>query len=101
MSSTKKALIIGGSVVGGAVVVAVAVPLAIPAIVGFLGFGATGIAAGSTAAGIMASYGGAVTAGSACAIMQSIGTATSEHWLIYFVGRGCVMHCCVGSQQLF
>ena len=38
-----------------------------------LGFTSAGITAGSTAAGFMSSYGGLVTAGSACATMQSIG----------------------------
>lgn len=50
-------------------------PFLVTAIVGALGFGAAGIVAGSPAAAIMASYGGAVTAGSVCAILQSIGAA--------------------------
>ena len=40
-----------------------------------LGFKAAGIAAGSTAAAFMSSYGGFVGAGSACAVLQSIGAA--------------------------
>lgn len=66
-------IIIGATAV--AVVGAVALPLAIPAAVGALGFGSGGIIAGSWAASFMASYGGAVTAGSACAVLQSIGAA--------------------------
>lgn len=66
-------IIIGATAV--AVVGAVALPLAIPAAVGALGFGSGGIVAGSWAASFMASYGGAVSAGSACAVLQSIGAA--------------------------
>src|SRR5690242_12797635 len=43
------------------------------AVVGALGFGSGGIMAGSVAASIMSSYSGFVTAGSLCAILQSIG----------------------------
>lgn len=42
-------------------------------IVTALGFTTNGITAGSTAAAIMSSYGGNVSTGSICAIMQSIG----------------------------
>ncbi|KAI5779089.1 hypothetical protein EDC01DRAFT_634227 [Geopyxis carbonaria] len=60
-------------------VAAVAVPLAIgvaPVIViapilGSLGFGAAGVAAGSTAAGLQSGIGGAVAAGSTFAFCQS------------------------------
>src|SRR4051812_31618054 len=38
-------------------------------------FQTAGIAAGSTAASIMATYGGAVGAGSVCAVLQSVGAA--------------------------
>ena len=38
-----------------------------------VGFTAAGITAGSTAAAFMSSYGGSVAAGSACAVLQSIG----------------------------
>lgn len=51
----------------------VAAPVAIPCFVGVLGFGSAGIIAGSWAAQFMASYGGAVTVGSICALLQSIG----------------------------
>ncbi|KAG6556774.1 hypothetical protein Mapa_001720 [Marchantia paleacea] len=50
-----------------------AAPIAVPAVVAALGFTSAGIAAGSAAAGFMASYGGAVSAGSVCAVLQSIG----------------------------
>ncbi|KAF9997672.1 hypothetical protein BGZ80_007045 [Entomortierella chlamydospora] len=39
------------------------------------GFGSAGIAAGSPAAAFMSSYGGAVSSGSLCATLQSIGAA--------------------------
>jgi hypothetical protein len=52
---------------------ALGVVAAVGAIVGALGFGPGGILAGTAAAGIMSSYGGFVTAGSLCAIAQSIG----------------------------
>jgi len=58
---------------GAAVAVGVAAPVAVTVGICALGFGAGGIAAGSWAAGFMASYGGSVAVGSACAIMQSIG----------------------------
>lgn len=38
-----------------------------------LGFTSAGIAAGSWAAGHMSSYGGVVSAGSPCAVLQSVG----------------------------
>ncbi|KAG0198803.1 hypothetical protein BGX33_012067 [Mortierella sp. NVP41] len=53
----------------------VAAPLVVTAAIGALGFGAGGIAAGSWAAGFMASYGGTVASGSACAVLQSVGSA--------------------------
>ncbi|KAJ8305865.1 hypothetical protein KUTeg_016410 [Tegillarca granosa] len=52
---------------------AVGITIAAPFVVGAIGFGATGITAGSWATTIMASYGGAVTKGSVCAILQSVG----------------------------
>lgn len=52
---------------------AIVAPLAVTGIVGALGFQAGGIVAGSAAAGIMASSGGAVAAGSICAVLQSVG----------------------------
>ncbi|KAG0373909.1 hypothetical protein BGX24_011097 [Mortierella sp. AD032] len=42
-------------------------------IIGVLGFVSSGIVAGSVASRIMASYGGAVPAGSLCATLQSYG----------------------------
>jgi len=68
-SSWKKTLIKGG--IAGFV----AAPFVVTAGVAALGFTATGIAAGSAAATIMSSYGGAVGAGSMCAVLQSIGAA--------------------------
>ena len=60
---------------GTTAVVFVAAPVAVPLALGIFGFGTGGIAAGSTAAAIMASYGGVVGAGSACAVAQSVGAA--------------------------
>jgi hypothetical protein len=50
-------------------------PLIVTSVVALLGFGAGGIIAGTPAAAIMAAYGGAVSAGSICAVLQSIGAA--------------------------
>ncbi|KAL2628931.1 hypothetical protein R1flu_013617 [Riccia fluitans] len=61
-----------GATIGTGVAL-VATPVAVPAVVASLGFGSAGIAVGSWAASFMVSYGGAVAAGSACAIIQSIG----------------------------
>lgn len=52
---------------------ALTLPLAVPIGLWALGFGARGIAAGSAAAAWMSSYGGAVAAGSALSIAQSVG----------------------------
>jgi len=57
------------------VVGVVAAPVVVPAAVTMLGFTPAGIAAGSWAATFMSSYGGYVTAGSACALLQSTGAA--------------------------
>ena len=46
-----------------------------PLVLGAIGFGAGGIAAGSSATAIMASYGGVVAKGSICALLQSAGAA--------------------------
>jgi hypothetical protein len=54
---------------------AAATPVALMGAVGALGFTASGIAAGSWGAGLMASYGGAVASGSLCSVLQSIGAA--------------------------
>lgn len=62
---------IGIAVTAGAVFT----PIIVPGVVTAFGFGSAGIAAGSPAAAFMASYGGAVPAGSACAVLQSIGAA--------------------------
>jgi hypothetical protein len=53
---------------------AIALPVAIPVVIKEFGFGTTEIAAGSATTSFMASYGGAATAESACATLQSIGT---------------------------
>jgi Interferon-induced 6-16 family len=50
-------------------------PVIVTAAVGAVGFTAGGIAANSAASSLMASYGGAVGAGTACATLQSIGAA--------------------------
>ena len=68
-------LLLGGIIAGSAAAVAVAAPFVVTASVGALGFSATGITAGSTAAGMMSVSGGATVAGSACALLQSIGAA--------------------------
>ncbi|RIA90162.1 hypothetical protein C1645_823724 [Glomus cerebriforme] len=70
-------VILGGGALAGVLVG----PLAIGGLVSALGFTASGIASGSVAAGIMSLYGGAVTAGSACAILQSIGAAVKLFFL--------------------
>ncbi|CAG8674322.1 9012_t:CDS:2, partial [Paraglomus occultum] len=59
----------------GAIVGMVAAPVLIPPVVAAAGFTTAGITAGSWAATIMASYAGYVPAGSACAVLQSIGAA--------------------------
>mmetsp|Transcript_8383 Transcript_8383/g.25318 ORF Transcript_8383/g.25318 Transcript_8383/m.25318 type:complete len:428 (-) Transcript_8383:263-1546(-) len=68
--------IIGGTVVGGVVMACAAGPAVVP-VIAAAGFTEGGIIAGSWAAWFMSSTaaasGGAVTAGSACAILQSIG----------------------------
>lgn len=61
---------VGTAVVAGA---AISLPVVIPLAVGAAGFGAGGIVAGSWAASFMATYGGAVGVGSACATLQSVG----------------------------
>lgn len=59
-----------------ALAVGVAVGAVLPTVaVAAMGFGSGGIAAGSVASSIMASYGGEVAAGSACALLQSAGAA--------------------------
>ncbi|CAG8739970.1 11050_t:CDS:2, partial [Ambispora leptoticha] len=50
-------------------------PPAVVLAVNAAGFTAEGIAAGSTGAALMSSYGGMVTSGSLCATLQSIGAA--------------------------
>ncbi|KAK3816031.1 MAG: hypothetical protein J3Q66DRAFT_341414 [Benniella sp.] len=62
-------------IVLGAAVGMILAPIVLEAIVGALGFEAGGIAAGTLATRIMASYGGHVTVGSLCAGLQSIGAA--------------------------
>ncbi|KAH7055021.1 hypothetical protein BKA57DRAFT_452785 [Linnemannia elongata] len=67
MNWSKIAKVVVGALLGLGVVAAVG------AVVGALGFGSGGILTGTTAASIMSSYSGFVTAGSLCAIAQSIG----------------------------
>ncbi|ORZ04805.1 hypothetical protein BCR41DRAFT_389792 [Lobosporangium transversale] len=66
MVNTTSALI--GTLAG-----ALLAPIVVVKAVGVLGFSTTGIISGSIAAYIMSIYGGTVTAGSVCAVMQSIG----------------------------
>ncbi|GJJ74200.1 hypothetical protein EMPS_06558 [Entomortierella parvispora] len=54
---------------------AVAAPILVTGVVSMAGFSSPGIVSGSLGSGYMASYGGAVAAGSSCAILQSIGAA--------------------------
>ncbi|XP_060601288.1 interferon alpha-inducible protein 27-like protein 2B [Ruditapes philippinarum] len=61
---------VGLTVAGGIVTT-----FGLPAALGALGFTSAGIAAGSTAASWMASYGGTVASGSLLATCQSIGAA--------------------------
>jgi len=72
-SPTKKSSFSTKKIVVGAVAGAIGLTLATPLVITALGFTATGIVGGSIASGIMASYGGAVGVGSACAVLQSIG----------------------------
>eukprot|EP01087_Luapelamoeba_hula_P012282 TRINITY_DN3409_c0_g2_i2.p1 TRINITY_DN3409_c0_g2~~TRINITY_DN3409_c0_g2_i2.p1 ORF type:complete len:348 (+),score=80.61 TRINITY_DN3409_c0_g2_i2:48-1091(+) len=71
---------VAGGVVGG-VAVGAAAPAAVVAAVNAAGFAATGIAAGSTAAGLMSASavasGGGVAAGGAIATLQTIGATGS------------------------
>ncbi|KAI9104669.1 hypothetical protein DFS34DRAFT_589790 [Phlyctochytrium arcticum] len=62
------ALIIGAVVVG-----VVAAPVLATAAISAAGFGAAGIVAGTPAAALMSTYGGAVATGSLCATLQSAG----------------------------
>ncbi|CAO3625365.1 unnamed protein product [Cunninghamella echinulata] len=50
-------------------------PIIFKGMVGLIGFNSIGILKGSLASKIMASYGGFVTKGSICAILQSIGSS--------------------------
>ncbi|KAA1078674.1 hypothetical protein PGTUg99_011500 [Puccinia graminis f. sp. tritici] len=59
----------------GAALGSVATPLLTQASIATAGFGAGGIVSGTPAAALMASYGGSVGSGSACAILQSVGAA--------------------------
>lgn len=66
---------IGKTALAAGIAGAVLGPVAVVGAITWAGFTASGIVAGSWAAGFMASYGGAVASGSACAVMQSIGAA--------------------------
>ncbi|KAF9345208.1 hypothetical protein BGX26_003399, partial [Mortierella sp. AD094] len=57
------------------IAVAAVAPFVFVGAVSAFGFGAAGIVGGSPAAAFMASYGGAVSSGSLCATLQSIGAA--------------------------
>ncbi|KAL3680709.1 hypothetical protein R1sor_023665 [Riccia sorocarpa] len=70
--SSKMHRVVKGAVIGTGITL-LAAPVVVPAVVTSLGFTGAGIAVGSWGASFMASYGGAVAAGSACAVMQSIG----------------------------
>ncbi|KAF9354270.1 hypothetical protein BGX34_011121 [Mortierella sp. NVP85] len=72
-----KGLMISGVAFGPVMVLGgiAAAPFLVTSAVTGAGFGPGGIIAGTKAAKFMASYGGAVTKGSACSIMQSIGAA--------------------------
>ena len=67
------------AMIGAGVAAALAGPIIVVSLVGALGFGASGIAAGSAAAGLMSAQataaGGAIAAGSTVAVFQSIGAA--------------------------
>ncbi|KAI7823393.1 hypothetical protein BC939DRAFT_451976 [Gamsiella multidivaricata] len=74
-----------GRGIGGAAAAA----LVATAVAWVIGFGPTGITAGSLATSIMATYGGAVPSGSFCAIMQSIGTGAllrAKSIIIFLIG---------------
>ncbi|RIA84794.1 hypothetical protein C1645_742061 [Glomus cerebriforme] len=69
--------VINNGLIIGTIVIVVLIIYCVPAIfiglVRLIGFGVNGIVRGSIAAMIMASYGGRVAVGSACAILQSVG----------------------------
>ncbi|GBB91766.1 hypothetical protein RclHR1_19130004 [Rhizophagus clarus] len=71
----KTALVTGGLTVAGLLTGIFAGPAIIGGVVGLLGFGEAGIAAGSIAAWMMSLHRGAVAAGSLVAILQSVGAA--------------------------
>ncbi|KAG6906570.1 hypothetical protein DXG01_013109 [Tephrocybe rancida] len=60
------------AVVGGTVIGVALTPIAAPAVLGLVGFGAAGPIAGGIAAGIQAGAAGNIAAGSAFALAQSI-----------------------------
>ncbi|EFJ23313.1 hypothetical protein SELMODRAFT_442876 [Selaginella moellendorffii] len=75
---------------------AVATPAVVSAGIAAAGFAGTGITAGSAAASIMSLYGGAVPAGSLCAILQSVGAAglsTTAATVASAVGSGFTAAC--------
>eukprot|EP00121_Abeoforma_whisleri_P009084 Awhi_evm1s8346 len=76
-SNTKDMKIVGATAIGGGIIAGAAAPAATVAVISAAGFTTSGVAAGSTAAGLMSaaaiSNGGSIAAGSSIAVLQSIG----------------------------
>lgn len=70
-TGVRRWVLIGLASAGAGIAAMVSAPLVIAA----AGFGSGGIVAGSFAAWFMSTYGGAVSAGSLCALLQSAGAA--------------------------
>ena len=90
-------LVLGGPICYASCLAAVGVGglVAGAAVLPLLGFTSTGIAAGSWAAGWMASFGGAVPAGSLFAGLQSVGAAGISWSSIGSVFTLCAQLCAV------
>ncbi|CAI2172954.1 9690_t:CDS:1 [Funneliformis geosporum] len=80
----QKLLMTGTAVIAGAILG----PIAIGGVIGALGFGEAGIAAGSIAAWMMSLQRGAVAAGSLVAILQSVGAAGLGIGAVIAAGSG-------------